>query len=45
VSGAVNCPEEEDRTILSLDMSNMAAILSIGRTTGTHPHNLSVAIA
>ncbi len=44
MSGAVNCPEEEDRTILSLDMSSMAAILSIGRTTGTLPNNLSVAL-
>lgn len=31
VSGAVNCPTEEARPIISLDMSSMNSIINIGR--------------
>jgi hypothetical protein len=37
VSGAVSCPEEEERTIISLDMSAMSSILSIGRNRDPLP--------
>jgi hypothetical protein len=33
----VSCPEEEERTIISLDMSAMSSILAIGRSRDPFP--------